>query len=414
MAVTGTSVMSDAVQALYQDDYLDILHTQADWTKFVKWQARFGGMDLKGSSYNFPVGFPLDRVTSDASETSDVTPVEGKMSNVSVSIVERLNAIQKTALLDIKSYADQGRIIAGEIARNQIDSISYYISEQVLNGGYTVKPGVATRVAMNTTSHLPTYQYLMNLAARVRGFGTPSYDDGTFVAPVPPCGIAELQQIAEVEAVAEYSDPSLIYDGKSKLSGARFPNERFKIGNIRFVESLFGKVYLGAGTPLQAATTITADAAAGATQIAVAESTGLTAGDFITIGTVESGTTRYPTTEQVLITAASASSGAATLTIQGAGNTLENEGLRYAHVSGTAVVEAPNVFAIPVLGPESIVGLYSSVTGVDGLQDVHPHQGVVNGRFWDYTWWWIGGVKGIPKFCVRGEFATRTSIYGDS
>lgn len=414
MAVSGTSALSDSVKALYQDDYLDILHMESDWPKFVKWQARFGGMDLKGSSYNFPVGFPLDRVTSAAAETSDVTPVEGKSANISVPMTERTNAIQKTTLLDHQSYTDLGRTFAAEIARNQIDSISYYISEQVLATGYTVMPGVATRASMNTSSHLPTYNYLTNLAARVRGFGTPAFDDGSYVAPVHPAGIAELAQLTEVEAVGEYSDPALIYDGTSGISGKRFPNERFKIANIRFVESMYGKVYLSAGTASQSATTLTADAAAGATSISVAELTGLAAGDFITIGTVESSTTRYPTTEQVLITAASGSSGAGTLTIQGAGNTLENEGLKYAHVSGAAVTEAPNVFAIPVLGPESIVGLYSSVTGKDGLQDVHEHLGTVNGRFWDYTWWWIGGVKAIAKFCVRGEFATRAPAYGDS
>ena len=146
MAVSGTSALSDSVKALYQDDYLDILHMESDWPKFVKWQARFGGMDLKGSSYNFPVGFPLDRVTSAAAETSDVTPVEGKSANISVPMTElnevrgfRLSA-QCTGTLTVSFYDTDTLKYSVDIS-----NVAYtdgYVKHSLPNGTYFADPEV--------------------------------------------------------------------------------------------------------------------------------------------------------------------------------------------------------------------------------------------------------------------------------
>jgi len=214
-----------------------------------------------------------------------------------------------------------------------------------------------------------------------------------------------------VVAVGEYSDPNQIYTGQpgTTLKGKRFPGEEFRIGKIRFVEHPWGKVYLSAGAGGQATTT-TADVAAGATTIPVTATTGLAAGTWITLGTVETSTTRQPTTEQVLITAIDTLD----LTVQGMGNALDNVGCKYAHSSGAAVTEADNAFAMPVFGKNSVVGFFSKNLGLDGEQQIHDHPEIVLGRHVDYAWWWIGGVAAIAKYCCRGEFATRVPVYGHS
>lgn len=131
------------------------------------------------------------------------------------------------------------------------------------------------------------------------------------------------------------------------------------LNGIRFVESYNAKRYLSGGATAQAATVLNGAVVAGATTIAIAANAGLVAGDFITIGALESAVA-----EQVVITAINAS--ALTATISGIGNAQDNFGLRYAHSDGVAVTEADEVSCIVLQGPNSIGKAYSDKTGPNG------------------------------------------------
>ena len=414
MAVTGTSELSGIVHAAYDKDYLEAWLAKSLWMKFVYWNG-----DLKqtpGSMVSFPVTERLARVTSALIETSDVTPVAANAGEVSVTMVEYGNAVQSTLKLSETSYPNNGKMIASQVAENCVNSLDYYIRGLVHANTLPIYPaGCTARTDLDATDDIPIYGEVVQLVETARGMEIPPLPDGSYATVIPPAGAYEIRKIAEIVAVSEYSDPAMIYTGMSELKGnEHFPGEICMINNLRVIVHPWGKLYLAAGTAAQAATAVTTAHAisAGDTTVYVDELTGLVAGNYATIGALESSTTQRPTTEQVYISAASGSSGAGTLTVRGAGNAITNWGCKFAHDVGTSVIEAANVFAMPILGEKSVVGYFDSETGKEGRQDMHEHPDVIPGRFWDYSWYWLGGAAIVDKWIVRGEFATGMNILG--
>ena len=408
MTVSGTSQMSDFVHAAYDKDYLNAWNAKACFMKFPKWRG-----DLKqtpGSTVSFPVNDRLARVTGNLTETSDVTAVGATGSEVSVTIVEKGNAVQPTLKLEETSYAANGKMIAGQVAENMINSLDYYVRGLIHANTLPFYGGSATsRVTCDITSDIPTLDSVSQLVEHARGMEIPPFADGSYAAVVHPAGIYELKKISEIETLASYSDPGLIYNGESDLlPNEMFPGEVFKINGLRIIRHPWGKVYLGAGTADHAATTLDGAHDAGATTVDVTSSAGWAVGEYVTIGTLESGSTQQPGTEQCKITAINTNA----LTITGAGNSHDNWGLKFAHDSGVSVIVSDNVFAIPVLGAESVVGYYDSETGREGTQDMQKHITVVPNRFWNYSWYWLGGCAIVDKYVIRGEFATAMRLLG--
>lgn len=404
MAVTGTSAWSSVVHAAYHKDYYNAWLAKSVWMKLVNWRGTTG--DVRGSTINFPVNERLARVTSALDETLDVTPVTKAPVEVAVTVQEFGNAVQSTKLLDATTYTDAHRMIAEQVAENAVNSLDYYVRGKAMAASFVMYPtGCVARTDLDASNDVPDLDEVMQLVEMASSREIPPFDDGSYVSVVHPAGVAMLLGMSGIQALAEYSDPNLIYTGESALKeNEHFPGEVFRINNLRIVRHPWGKVYLGAGTQAQA-TTLASAAAAGDTSIVVSSASGIAVGDWLTIGTVESGTTQQPTTEQVRVTGVNST----TISIYGAG--LSN-GLMFAHDSGAAVTEAANVFAIPVFGKNSVVGYYDPEVGLEGRTDVREHVSTVPGRFWNYSWYWLGGVALVDKFCLRGEFATKMGLVG--
>ena len=163
---------------------------------------------------------------------------------------------------------------------------------------------------------------------------------------------------------------------------------------------------------MQSATTTTAAAAKGATTVYVTETTGLAAGSYVTLGTIETeSVSPGANLEQVYITAASASSGAGNITIRGDGKA-NNFGLRFDHASGEAVTEAYNVAAIPLIGKESLIGIYGADTGMYGKPIEKLGTLDLMERMYYYSWYWYGGVSAIQKHMMLGKVAVSDWIMG--
>ena len=198
----------------------------------------------------------------------------------------------------------------------------------------------------------------------------------------------------------------MLQDTDFKNVKYRHPNEIFKnmpgftFAGIRFVPHRAGKLYLSGGATAQAATTLSAAVAAGATSCTVASATGLAAGDYITLGTLEANDA-----DQVQITVVSGTD----LTIKGGGNTPGNLGCAYAHASGAAVTEAANVAAVPIIGKNSLKGVHGDDTGRYGIATLAEGLDVLQtggqGRFVYPGWYWFGGVGIWTRYLIRGECA---------
>jgi hypothetical protein len=221
-----------------------------------------------------------------------------------------------------------------------------------------------------------------------------------------PALFPDLAGISEWTAVGEYADPALIYRGKPGVlgKGGRFKNERGMLAGLRFIEHPYGRLFLGAGTPAQSATTLNGAVTAGATEVVLTAATGITAGDWVTLDQGEA------TEEQVLVTAVDTN----TLTVRGGGNSLGNWGLKYAHANGSGAVEAPNVAGLPVFGPRSIRGRFASDPGKNGEVSIEFKATNIPKRFLNHAWYWIGGFAIVDKYVVRGEVACSGHVYGSN
>lgn len=405
MAVTGTSVMADSVATAYDKDYMAAFAKMQVFFDLAEWGEPIGGDGMRGSTIQQAVIEEMDPATSALGETSDVTPVALADSNVQITIGEYGNAVQLTKFLSTVSYTNTEKMAAEAVGQNQARSLDLVARVALTGGTLVFYPTHTSRVTLTTADDKPTYDFIAQLASMAAGMGIPPFEDGTYATVVHPAILPDLLGITEVKAVGEYSDPKLLYTGKAGqlAGGGRFKGEQFMIAGVRFIVHPYGKLYMGAGVPAQAATTLGADAAAGATSITVASASGLAIGDWLTVGTVGSSTAEMVKVTNVVST---------TITVQGAGNTLGNFGLKYAHASGAAVTEAPNVAGLPIFGPHSLRGRFASDPGKMGRAAVEFASTVIPRRFVNHSWYWVGGFAIVDKFVLRGEVATTGKVYG--
>jgi N4-gp56 family major capsid protein len=417
MAVTTTTTLDASVVTAYERDYLLAFMQKKVWATLC-WQRMLrkvvGGRDLAGKTVQVPVYEPLSVPTASLTEHLDVTPEAWADSSVSITIAEEGNVVQKTRMLNMTSYVELGQPIASAIGQNMAKRVDRIIRDAVVfNATDVIYGGTATsRVTCDTTADKITYAKVVEAVVRAQNRGVPSFPDGSYATVVNPALMADVVGLTEWTAVAEYSDPTMIVTGDISVigKGGRFPDEKGRLFNLRFLTHEYGKLFLGAGTAAQAATSLSADAAAGATSLSVGDATGFAAGTYVTVGTLESSTTAQPTTEQVLITAVDGT----TLTIRGAGNAFGNWGLKFAHSSGASVIEAPNVAAIPVLGPESMVLAFADEVGQDGEVAIEWASTNIPRRFQNHSWYWVGGSAIVDKNVVMLEVATTGNILGEN
>ena len=140
------------------------------------------------------------------------------------------------------------------------------------------------------------------------------------------------------------------------------------------------------------ATTVAASATANialAKTVEVASATGISAGHWYTIGSVETGSTIYPTTERVFCTSISST----TVTIAGEG---ANGGLRFDHAVGETFKDADSVAAVVFGGPKSLAKVYDVNTGEFG-QVVGPKKQGLLDQFESLGWKFYGNYARIVE-----------------
>mgnify|MGYP007068789584 CR=1 FL=1 len=134
---------------------------------------------------------------------------------------------------------------------------------------------------------------------------------------------------------------------------------------------------------------------------------GASVGEYVTIGTLETESVKPGSKlEQVLGTAVDTN----TLTVRANGNN-DGFGLRFNHASGEAVNVCYNVAAIPLIGKNSLIGVYGSDCGEYGVPKFRDDLDLLN-RFDYYGWYWYGGVGVVQKRVVLGKCAVSRFVLG--
>jgi N4-gp56 family major capsid protein len=418
MTITTTSVLSNSVRDEYDADYLLSFMDSAVWYALFKERMLkkvIDGKNLAGTTVYVPIFGPLARPTSSLTETYDVDPVSMVDAKVGVTINEEGNVVQTTRLLSIASYTNIEQVAARAVGKNQAERIDTIIRDSVAYGATDkmYANNLAALTDLDATNDLLDYSDIAGAKARMKSRGVPPFPGGDYVTIINPIATPDLSFSNSVwQAVSEYSDPTLICTGDLTVlaKGGRWPGEIGRIAGVRFIEHEYGAVLFGAGTTAQAATTLAAAVAAGDTSFDVADATGITAGDWITIGTLPTNSTAQPTTEQVLVTNVATN----TLTIQGAGNAPDDWGLKFAHASGAAVTEAANVIALPIMGPESAVVAWADEVGEMGEVAVRYAPTNIADRFLNHSWYWVGGSAKVDRNLVVLYAATSGHMYGNN
>ena len=414
MATTGTADRTNSIQTLLTSEMVFEAARTQTWGQFPK-IAPEGELQgaRKGSTINVRFQQRLPIQTTTINEKADITPRVVNDNVSAISINEYGDAVQIAEFLERVQMGDARAEIGRVIAAQHTASLDRLAGRQYYEGNTVVLRAnqVTTRAGLDATNDtLKSSGVGMSLitqaTAMLRGAGAPGFrSDGN--------GQSQYSTVISPSLAADIPDtsgylPALQYGGKMTL----FNGELADVRGLRFVESVQGKNYPGAGATAQAATTLNGAVLAGATSIIVTDATGFAVGDFLTLGTLEDGTTATTETysaaverlETVMVTAVSGT----TLTVAGLGyssGAAQTPGLRYAHPNAESVTEAAQVAAIPIFGPESVMKAYAVPTGPFGEARVSGPFDVLQ-RFHNVGWYFIGGwAKTMGLWTARIEVA---------
>ena len=401
MATTKSTDLTNSAVTNYKREYMRLaalpeyqpIHSQfVDWKETIPDRGGFGG------TFDWPVFGKLDPATSQLTEGVDISPKSFSDYNVTLSPGEYGDAVSYTNLAQFKSRVDIQAQVAEMVTMSRVQSQDMIVRKSIYGHGSS-RPTQTIHIdgsaAMSSltgasSTDTPTWAFFTELAMQARARGIMPKDGTNFVTILHPLLVWELKQLNEFKYPGFYVQPD-------RLS---YAGEVGQFGGFRIIESPLAKVFWGAGTTLQTATTLSAAANKGATTVTVADATGLAAGNYITIGTVETeSVSPAANLEQVYITGVDSS----TLTIQGVGDGT-NLGLRYAHASGEAVVEAYNVAGIPVIGKNSLLGAHGSSTGRFGIPKYKEGLDLLDRVFYA-GWYWYGGVTRVERNFMLGKVA---------
>jgi N4-gp56 family major capsid protein len=413
LAVTGTGQLSSSVVSAHlQTEFLVAAAAQERWDQFT-WVPSNGaivpGSENTATTVEVVIYPNMALATTTIPESTDIEGVELTDTSINVAVGEYANTAQETKLLRALGRTDIPSVFQKLVGVNAGLTQDALARATYIGGPLYRRPTAADTRAdldlVNDDMQAAGYNFMYSLVAQLRTVGCPGIGQAseaiasTQGASEPPT--TEYASIVHDLAIGDLQETNgwvpLAYAQSPQVQGL-YNGELAKLAGVRFIESPLGKVYQSAGTVAQSATTATL-ATVGATTITVASATGITAGDYLTLGALETGTTETTTLETVYVTAVS---GTTTLTVIGAGAA---GGLRYAQAQGVAVTEAAFVAAIPVIGGMSVAKVHSTMTGPKPtMVQSGPFDKL--GRFKNYGWYWLGGYgRTIPTWIVRGEVA---------
>ena len=394
MPFTRAADLSNAVVTKFERDYLRQQTRKALWSRWVNWEAVHEGSG--GSSYDMLTFGELDPVEDPLAEDSDIIPVQMRDGNLTVTPQEYGNSVAPTRVARWNARVMLRQAIAEQIGSNKAWSVDRLIRAGVLGGSNVRYPGIiGARTSLDATNDLITTTFLSQLWSDAIAGGLEPFNTGGFVIPIHSLLAADIGRLTDYKEV-QYRRTG---DGLDEIFGTGMA---FTFMGFHFIIDRAAKLYLSGGTTGQAATTLSAGAARGATTISLTADTGIAVGDYLTIGALESRLS-----EQVQVTAGSSSP----YTIRGGGSHPNNSGLRYPHAALEAVTEAANVAAMPVIGKNSIQGRYGDEWGKEGR--VFVKQGLDQAdRFVYHGWVWFGGLSVWDQLIIRGEVAVTGGIRG--
>jgi len=400
MAVQTTSNLSNSLRAQYIATYLEAAMRNRLYDQFAVPYTEFSGglsMDdlMKSSSIVIPFISAMTPGTTAISETADVTPQTLVDATSSITWSSLGEALQWSEKLDIEHYTNYAEKRMGILGENQMVSVDLKAQAAALQGTFVYRAAARASLDAGTSGHrasdalFPRMQgYLQNL--RVPSFITPDGGTQAWAALMHPYVFHDIRESGNVDSVGLYQD-----------EGIHLNFELGRIGMFRLLVNAWAKVFYGAGiaNSTDVDTTTSADAAALATTFDVTSNSNIAAGQWLNIGTIETGNTHYETNERVYVTGISSS----TVSFLGEG---PNGGFKYAHASGATVNHNDSVYPITFGGPASLIKVFATDIGEFGMVVGPKVQGLLD-QFASIGWKWYGGYNRlVDNRILRVEVST--------
>jgi len=395
MAINTTTILSDSVRAAYEEEYIRAAMGRRVYDQFCFPISQDKEKLQRSSSVNVPFLSAMTPGTTAISQTVDITPQTLRDTTTSITPTSRGEAIQDSELILLQSYTNYGaeRFIA--VGENMMESVEANCIAAALAGSVVVRGQARASLDAGTSTDNLAHSFFVKAANYLYGLRCPGFAEvdinggATFGAAVHPDAYYDLRTTSNVKEISQYQKPEIILNG-----------ELGSLDRFRLIVSPWCKVFNGAGVAnaSSAATTLSAAEEAQDKAIGVASGTNISVGRYLSVGTIETGSTFYPTNERVVHV-----SGTTTSVIVGSGS---NGGLRYDHAAASAVVNSDSVYPVLFAGPRSIAKVYATDVGEYG-QVVGPKlQGLVD-QFTSLGWKWYGAYGRISEsWLVRGEFSS--------
>lgn len=397
-----TSNLSNSIRTLYASKYIKAAQAARNYDQFSTPKSEYGVETAArlGSSITLPFLSVLPVATATISQTTDITARQFRDVAVTVSPTSRGDAIDWAEAVDTQVFTDYGEQRYAAIGDQQMRSVEAVAIDAALAGSLFQRAAARASLDAGTAGHRCNEDQMSEIQVMLQTLRCPHMDLGegrgkAWMALIHPAAYYDLRTVGNVESVGIYQDKEIILNW-----------ELGKLGPFKLLVSADSKVYAGAGIDNASAVATTIAASLGGTAnqslgttIEVAANTNISVGDWLNIGTEETGDTFYPNNERVKWVSTSST----TITVVGSG---PNGGLLNDHAVGEAVNNNDNVYPVLFGSPYSLVKIFDEKTGEFG-SIIGPKVTGTLEQFAYLGWKWYGQYGITRQNClVRGEFSS--------
>lgn len=388
VTVAGDGVaLSNSVRTQYIENYLEALMVERLYDQFAVPIGRPMSQMKRGSSIQVEFLSDMQPGTTAISEVTDITPQTLVDAIASITPTSRGEALQASELLLIQVFTDYHKKMVKRVGKNMIETVDLLAQFAALQGSNVWRQSAASRAVLNagTTGDRADDVTFMRASGRLSSLKIPGYQDpingqSSWAAVMHPLVFHDILQSGNVTPIAQYQNQAILFN-----------HELGSLSGFRFIVSAWAKVFgaAGADNGQSVDTTISTAASALDTTINVANTSSIENGEWLWLGTEETGDTFQTLNERVQFLSASD----ATITILGEG---ANGGLRFDHPSGTTLRNADSAYPVLFAGPDSIVKVFATEVGEYGQIIPARRTGTLD-QFESVAWKWYGNYGRIKE-----------------
>ncbi len=317
--------------------------------------------------------------TTPLSEIADINPQTLEDTTKDVNVDFYGDAIQVSEKALIERFTDYGARMARAVGLNAMEAVDFQASNASLIGTLVTRPSNVSRANLNAGTHDITHEIFANVAARLSQFNTPGWEgEGrptNWAALTNHFVVADLAKTTPIVNIAQYQD------GQKDMI---LNNEIGIVHSFKILANGRAKIFNGAGlaNTNDLDTTLTTAATALDKTLAFTDAQ-TTVGQWVNLGTIETGSTHYPTNERAKVVGYTAG----TATVVGEG---ENGGIRFDHAAGVVVNADDSAHTILFGGPQSLVKVFAPEIGEFATLVGPLKQGLAE-QWESLAWKWFGG-----------------------